>query len=128
MHEIFLAVRDYECDLQGIVNNAVYQNYFEHARHEYIKTLGSSFSEYIDQGIFLVLVQINLKFKKSLKAQDEFKVCTQVVRHSTLKFGFEQTIYYTGNDQKYTEASSIVVAKNKEGRVIVHNLLDQLTS
>ena len=35
-----LAVRDYECDLQGVVNNAVYQNYLEHARHQYLQSLG----------------------------------------------------------------------------------------
>ena len=28
--EIEMQVRDYECDIQGIVNNAVYQNYLEH--------------------------------------------------------------------------------------------------
>ena len=37
-----MAVRDYECDLQAVVNNAVYQNYLEHARHEYLKSLGAS--------------------------------------------------------------------------------------
>ena len=37
-----LAVRDYECDLQGVVNNAVYQNYLEHARHQYLQSLGLS--------------------------------------------------------------------------------------
>ena len=33
-YELAFSVRDYECDLQGIVNNAVYQNYYEHPRHQ----------------------------------------------------------------------------------------------
>ncbi len=36
---IQLKVRDYECDMQGVVNNANYQHYMEHARHEYLKAI-----------------------------------------------------------------------------------------
>ena len=32
-----MRVRDYECDLQGIVNNAVYQHYTEHCRNEFMR-------------------------------------------------------------------------------------------
>ncbi len=32
-------VRDYECDMEGIVNNATYMNYLEHARHEFLHTI-----------------------------------------------------------------------------------------
>ena len=39
--KIALPVRDYECDMQGYVNNAVYQNYLEHARHEYLQKFRS---------------------------------------------------------------------------------------
>ena len=40
-------VRDYECDLQGIVNNANYQHYTEHACHEFFLSRGVSFAEEI---------------------------------------------------------------------------------
>ena len=38
--EVDLEVRNYECDLQGIVNNAVFLNYLEHARHQYLLSVG----------------------------------------------------------------------------------------
>ena len=50
-----MAVRDYECDLQGVVNNAVYQNYLEHARHEYLKDIGIDFAALAAQRINLVV-------------------------------------------------------------------------
>ena len=37
-----MQVRDYECDIQGIVNNANYLHYTEHTRHLYLKSLGVS--------------------------------------------------------------------------------------
>ena len=43
--ELTMKVRDYECDLQGIVNNANYQHYIEHTRHEFLLTRGVSFAD-----------------------------------------------------------------------------------
>ena len=40
IYELTMKVRDYECDLQGIVNNANYQHYLEHTRHEFLLSTG----------------------------------------------------------------------------------------
>ena len=45
IYELKMKVRDYECDLQGIVNNANYQHYLEHTRHEFLTSTGVSFAE-----------------------------------------------------------------------------------
>ena len=34
--KLTMEARDHECDIQGVVNNAHYQHYFEHARHRFL--------------------------------------------------------------------------------------------
>jgi len=38
-NELEFEVRDYECDLQGVVNNANFQHYLEHARHKWLESM-----------------------------------------------------------------------------------------
>ena len=51
-------VRHYECDLQGIVNNSVYFNYLEHARHEFLFANGVDFALLAKQKVNLVVIRI----------------------------------------------------------------------
>ena len=44
--ETEMEVRDYECDIQGIVNNANYLHYTEHTRHQVLVSLGVSFPHF----------------------------------------------------------------------------------
>jgi acyl-CoA thioester hydrolase len=88
-----MAVRDYECDLQGVVNNAVYQNYLEHARHEYLKTLGIDFAALTAQGINLVVTRVEIDYKTSLTSGDAFVVEVAMARTSPVRIVFSQTIY-----------------------------------
>ena len=69
-----MAVRDYECDLQGIVNNSVYQNYLEHVRHEFLKEIGVDFAALAHQGINLVVVRAELDYKAPLTSGDRFVI------------------------------------------------------
>ena len=91
-YELMLQVRDYECDMAGIVNNSVYLNYLEHARHDFLKTMGINFQEILDAGIFPVVARADLSFKTPLKSGDSFAVKIRV-EHSGLKYMFYQDIY-----------------------------------
>src|SRR5512133_4145549 len=90
---IEMAVRDYECDLQGVVNNAVYQNYLEHARHEYLKSIGIDFAALAAQKINLMVVRVEIDYKASLTSGDAFVVEVRPERLSPVRIGFRQEIY-----------------------------------
>lgn len=92
VHETTMKVRDYECDLQGIVNNANYQHYLEHARHEFLLSRHISFAELHEKGIDAVVSGITMRFKCPLKSGDEFVVKTGYV-HDGFKYIFRQDIY-----------------------------------
>ena len=85
-------MRDYECDLQGIVNNANYQHYTEHARHEFLLSKGISLAELHEQGIDCVVSGIEMRYKLPLRSRDEYAVRINVKKEG-LRFIFLQDIY-----------------------------------
>lgn len=97
--ELEFLVRDYECDLQGIVNNAVYQNYLEHARHEFMQSADVDFAKLHDEGIDPVVTRVELDYKYPLRSQDRFIVCINLHREGRLRFVFDQTIYRVSDEQ-----------------------------
>lgn len=90
--EMEMKVRDYECDLQGIVNNANYQHYTEHTRHEFLLSRGVSFSQLHEQGIEAVVARLSMAFKTPLKSGDSFVSKLQVEKDG-VKYVFHQDIY-----------------------------------
>lgn len=90
-HELKLKVRDYECDLQGIVNNANYQHYIEHARHEFLLERGVSFAELHERGIDAVVARLTMAFKTPLRSGNEF-LCRLRVKKDGIKYVFHQDI------------------------------------
>jgi len=111
-----MEVRDYECDMQGIVNNSVYQNYLEHARHVYLKTVGIDFREFTERGINLVVVRAELDYKSPLQSGDCFTVGLTMVRESPLKFAFYQDILRLPDMKPVVKAKIIGTALNGRGR------------
>lgn len=116
VHSISLAVRDYECDMQGVVNNAVYQNYLEHARHECLKAFDIDFAALTRAGIHLVVVRAEIDYKASLTSGDTFVVHTRMEQVSRLRFAFHQRIVREGDGKELLAAVITGAGLNPQGR------------
>lgn len=105
-----LQVRDYECDLQGIVNNAVYQHYLEHARHEYLNSRGLDFAELTALGVIIVVIRAELDYKQALRPGDRFSVSVSAKKLGRLKVVFDQEIKRLSDDELMLEAKITAVS------------------
>ena len=116
-HELDFQVRDYECDLQGVVNNANYQHYIEHARHNWLEVMGIDFAALHDQGVDLVVARLEMDFKYPLRSRDTFVVRSNFSREGRLRIVFSQDIYRTPDDTLVVRAR-VVGAAVKGGRPV----------
>jgi acyl-CoA thioester hydrolase len=121
-----LEVRDYECDLQGVVNHAVYLHYLEHARHLFLKSRGIDFAEYARNGLNLVVTRVELDYLQSLRSGDRFRVSLTLERVSRLRFGFRQDIVRIPDGTAMLRALVIGTALNTSGRPHLPAEVEQL--
>ena len=114
IYELELKVRDYECDIQGVVNNSVYQNYLEHTRHEFLEENKISFAELHDRGIDAMVSSIEIAYKTPLKPGDSF-ISKLYVTKEGVRYIFHQVIYRK-SDNKLTikgKVHAVVVIDGK---------------
>lgn len=125
-HSLDFIVRDYECDIQGIVNNANYQHYLEHARHDYLISKGIDFVKLHEEGIDLVVIRIEIDYKFPLRSRDMFTVKSYVQREGNIRFVVFQDIYRV-TDNKLIIKAKVSSAAIKNGRpVFPYKVIEKL--
>ena len=106
-----MKVRDYECDLQGVVNNANYQHYMEHTRHEFLESLGVNFGEMHEQGLDAYVYRVTINYRKSLRSGDSFTSMLSC-RMKGAKLIFDQTILHSSGELSASGEVEIVLVKD----------------
>ena len=124
IYRLEMKVRDYECDIQGVVNNANYQHYLEYARHEFLEHIGGSFSLMHDKGFDLMVSKITLEYKRPLRGGDRFVVCIDA-RRKGAKLIFQQDIYNLA-DGSLSLKGEVDVVCLKDGRLTRGEVFDEM--
>ena len=119
-----MKVRDYECDLQGVVNNANYQHYMEHARHEFLETLGVNFGKLHEDGIDAMVAKITIEYKLPLRSGDKFVIGINLQRQGS-KIVFTQDLFRL-SDGKLCTKGIVETICLKNGRLTRGEIFDEV--
>lgn len=110
-----MEVRDYECDIEGIVNNANYLHYTEHTRHLFLRSLGVSFAQLHERGIDAVVARMNLQYKTPLRCDDEF-ISRLWLEKAGMRYIFHHDIF-RASDEKLSLRASVELVCLINGRL-----------
>jgi acyl-CoA thioester hydrolase len=96
--ETRMEVRDYECDIEGIVNNANYLHYMEHTRHLFLQQCGLSFADMHARGIDAVVARMNIQYKVPLRCDDVFSSRLWIEKQG-VRYLFHQDIFRVADEK-----------------------------
>ena len=119
-------VRDYECDIQGVVNNANYLHYLEHARHVFLLSKDINFSQLHNEGLDLIVTRIEIDYKFPLRSFDKFVVRITLVKEGNARLVFNQDIYRLPDEKLIVKARVTGVATRKGRPVSPGDLIFKL--
>lgn len=94
--EIQVRVRYAETDRMGLLHHANYLVYFEQARTELLRPLGASYKAIEDQGFFLVLTKVEVKYKSPAHYDDVLTIRTTVTRTSPVRLEHKYEVFRDG--------------------------------
>ncbi|HEX9843363.1 MAG TPA: thioesterase family protein [bacterium] len=111
-----MLVRDYELDQYGVVNNAVYLNYLEHARHEFLHGVGIDPAAVARSGSALALSEIHVRYRSSLRSRERFAVEITIGEVRGARLAIHQRIVATDDGRTVLEAQAVAVFLDANGR------------
>lgn len=111
-----IAVRDYELDSEGIVNNAIYLHYLEHTRHAFVKQEGIPFGSLTSDGLVPVVRRMEIDYRAPLRSGDVMLSRLWIERKGA-RFIFYQDIFKKDDMSLVVSAVVTIVCMEKDGRI-----------
>ena len=109
-----IRVRYAECDPMGLVHHAVYPIWLELARTELLRQSGLSYAQLEQQGLFIVVVKLNLSYHKPARYDDQLTVHAALTKTTPAKILHDYTI--TRNTDLILTASTTLACLDPTGK------------
>ncbi|UCF97186.1 MAG: acyl-CoA thioesterase [Spirochaetaceae bacterium] len=116
IHTTELTTRSYECDSYGHVNNAIYLNYLEYARIQFLDDLPVPYHELRRRGIGFVVVRICIDYRIQVGSGEHLRIETRSIQKQKVRMVFRQSVYM--GDELVAEAEVTWACINDRGKLI----------
>jgi acyl-CoA thioester hydrolase len=113
--EIQIRVRYAETDRMGLLHHANYLVYFEQARTELLRSRGAAYKEMEDQGFFLVIAKVEVKYKSPAHYDDVLTIRTTVVRTTPIRIEHKYEVFREGT--LICEGATTLACVDREGKL-----------
>ncbi|MGN7167240.1 acyl-CoA thioesterase [Paenibacillus cellulositrophicus] len=115
-----LRVRYQESDKMAVVYHANYLNWFEIGRTEMIRELGITYRSMEDEGLFLPVTELDMKFVQPARYDDMITIFTRMTRFTKLRIDYIYEIRRLSEQEQATFASSgYQIGEELPGEVLV---------
>ena len=92
-HEIELRVRYQETDPMGYLHHANYFAYFEIGRTELLRASGGNYRKMEEDGILVVVVKAECRFRRPARYDDLLRLRTTIVRVTQAKIEHQYELF-----------------------------------
>jgi acyl-CoA thioester hydrolase len=111
--EIQIRVRYAETDRMGLLHHANYLVYFEQGRTELLRQTGRTYKDVEDEGFYLVLAKIEVRYRAPARYDDLLTLHTTVVRRTPVRIDHEYRLVRAA--ELLAEGSSTLACVDKSG-------------
>lgn len=114
-HEITIRVRYQETDAQARVHHANYITYFEQGRVELLRAAGFSYKRLEEEGILLVVSEVECRYYLPAEYDDLLRLVTTTVRAKGARVEHHYQLFR--DEELVVEGRSVVACIDRHGRV-----------
>jgi acyl-CoA thioester hydrolase len=114
-HAIQIRVRYPEVDGMGYLHHSRYLQYFEMGRVELLRAAGHTYADLERQGVFFVVIKVEVKYKLPARYDEELTLTTRLVKQTHVRL--DHTYALTRDGALLAEASTTIACVGRDGQL-----------
>jgi acyl-CoA thioester hydrolase len=114
--ETTIRVRYAETDRMGLLHHANYLIYFEQARTDLLRQIGGNYKALEDQGYFLVITKVEVKYKFPAHYDDVLTIRTTLTRSSPIRLEHRYEVF-NQDGRAIAEGATTLACVDRAGKL-----------